>query len=186
MKLIKNAAIPAAFLLFTGSPFAQDTPSPAKSTGPENPQPAPAGPTKIAEPEVTMAAEEIRTKTSYGFGYRNGRTFVNQTGRYGLQLDDLDREQFLKGLFDALELKESDIEQEKINEALNQLSLVIKEREKKVAAENLSAGEAFLAENKKREGIIQPTVGFNIRSLRRGTVRLLQLPRVDSVRPSSI
>ena len=94
MKLIQNAAIPAAFLLFSGSLFAQDTPSPAKSTGADKSPPAPAVPAKVAEPEVTMEAEEIRTKTSYGFGYRNGRTFVNQTGRYGLQLDDLDDDEF--------------------------------------------------------------------------------------------
>ena len=168
MKLIQNAAIPAAFILLAGCLSAQDTPSPAKDTDPKKSPPAPAGPAKIEEPKVTMDAEEIRTKTSYGFGYRNGRTFVNQTGRYGLRLDDLDRELFLKGLFDALELKDSDIEQDKINEALNQLSLVIKEREKKVAEENLSTGEEFLAENKKREGVITTETGLQYEILKKG------------------
>lgn len=176
MKLIQNAAISAAFLLFSGSLFAQDTPSPTKSPGTDKSPPAPSVPAKVAEPKVTMEAEEIRTKTSYGFGYRNGRTFVNQTGRYGLQLDDLDREQFLKGLFDALELKESEIEQEKINEALNQLSLVIKEREKKVAAENLTEGEAFLAENKKREGIITTESGLQYEILKKGEGEVAPAP----------
>jgi FKBP-type peptidyl-prolyl cis-trans isomerase len=176
MKLIHNAAIPAAFLLLSGSLFAQDTPAPAKSAEAEKSPPTPAGPAKAAEPKVTMDAGEIRTKTSYGFGYRNGRTFVNQTGRYGLQLDDLDREQFLKGLFDALELKESDIEQDKINEALNQLSLVIKQREKKVAAENLTEGEAFLAENKKREGIITTESGLQYEIMKKGDGEVTPAP----------
>jgi FKBP-type peptidyl-prolyl cis-trans isomerase len=176
MKLIHNAAIPAAFLLLSGSLFAQDTPAPAKSAEAEKSPPTPAGPAKAAEPKVTMDAGEIRTKTSYGFGYRNGRTFVNQTGRYGLQLDDLDREQFLKGLFDALELKESDIEQDKINEALNQLSLVIKQREKKVAAENLTEGEAFLAENKKREGIITTESGLQYEIMKKGAGEVTPAP----------
>ena len=176
MKLIHNAAIPAAFLLLSGSLFAQDTPPPAKSTGAEKAPPTPAGPVKAAEPKVTMDAGEIRTKTSYGFGYRNGRTFVNQTGRYGLQLDDLDREQFLKGLFDALELKESDIEQEKINEALNQLSLVIKDREKKVAEENLTEGNEFLAENKKREGVITTETGLQYEILKKGDGEVTPAP----------
>ena len=126
MTRIHTATIPAAFLLLSGSLCGEDSPSPNKGANAPDTKPASTGPVESKTPEATMEAGEIRTKSSYGFGYRNGRTFMNQTGRYGLRLDDLDREQFLKGLFDALELKESEIEQEKINDALNQLSLLIK------------------------------------------------------------
>lgn len=174
MKTTTTAALLSAGLLFTGPLSAQDSPSPGKKAdapAKAEPRPAPAGPASPAKPEepkVTMDPKEIRTKTSYGFGYRNGRTFTNQTGRYGLRIDDLDREQFLKGLFDALELKDSEIDQDKINEALNQLSLVIREREKKVAEENKVAGEKFLAENKKREGVITTESGLQYEILKKG------------------
>ena len=171
MKTTTTAALLGAGLLFTGTLSGQDTPNPGKKAeapAKAQPKPAPATPAKPEEPKVTMDPKEIRTKTSYGFGYRNGRTFTNQTGRYGLRLDDLDREQFLKGLFDALELKDSEIEQDKINEALNQLSLVIREREKQVAEENKSTGEKFLAENKKREGVITTESGLQYEILKKG------------------
>ena len=168
MTRIHTATIPAAFLLLSGSLCGEDSPSPNKGANAPDTKPASTGPVESKTPEATMEAGEIRTKSSYGFGYRNGRTFMNQTGRYGLRLDDLDREQFLKGLFDALELKESEIEQEKINDALNQLSLLIKEREKKVAKENKTAGEKFLAENKKREGVITTESGLQYEILKKG------------------
>ncbi|MCH2062092.1 MAG: FKBP-type peptidyl-prolyl cis-trans isomerase [Roseibacillus sp.] len=189
MKTTTIAAFLSAGLLFTGALSGQDTPAPGKkaeatkepSKGSPKVQPKPAsgGPTNPAKPEepkVTMDPKEIRTKTSYGFGYRNGRNFTNQTGRFGLQIDDIDREQFLKGLFDALELKDSKIEQEKINEALNQLSLVIREREKKIALENKSAGEAFLSENKKREGIITSKSGLQYEILKKGEGEVYPAP----------
>ena len=186
MKITIIAAFLGAGLLFTGALSAQDSPTlpgkkaeAAKETPKNQPNPAPAGPTnpaKLEEPKITMDSKEIRTMTSYGFGYRNGRTFTNQTGRFGLQMEDIDREQFLKGLFDALELKDSKIDQEKINEALNQLSLVIKEREKKIAVENKVAGEQFLAENKKREGIITSKSGLQYEILKKGEGEVYPAP----------
>ena len=176
MKTTTPAVILSIGLCFPGTLSAQDTPAPGQAqkapkkvaTPPQTAQ-APPSPTPPEEPKVTMDPGEIRTKTSYGFGYRNGRNFTNQTGRFGLRMDDIDREQFLKGLFDALELKDSEIEQEKINEALNQLSLLIKEREKKVAEENKIAGEKFLADNKKREGVITTDSGLQYEVLKEGT-----------------
>ncbi|MEE2734942.1 MAG: FKBP-type peptidyl-prolyl cis-trans isomerase N-terminal domain-containing protein [Verrucomicrobiota bacterium] len=186
MKITIIAAFLGAGLLFTGALSAQDSPTlpgkkaeGAKETPKNQPKPAPAGPTnpaKLAEPKITMDSKEIRTMSSYGFGYRNGRTFTNQTGRFGLQMEDIDREQFLKGLFDALELKDSKIDQEKINEALNQLSLVIKEREKKIAVENKVAGEKFLAENKNREGIITSKSGLQYEILKKGEGEIYPAP----------
>ena len=184
MKTTTPAVLLSFGLCFSGTLSAQDTPPPAGkkaktpkeasqapkgTTTPPKPAEAPAPVSPPEEPKVTMDPAEIRTKTSYGFGYRNGRNFTNQTGRFGLQMDDIDREQFLKGLFDALELKDSGIEQEKINEALNQLSLLIKEREKKLAGENKLAGEKFLAENKKREGVITTESGLQYEILKEGS-----------------
>ncbi len=185
MKTTTIAAFLSAGLLFTGALSGQDSPAPGKKAEASKeapkapPKPAPGGPTNPAKPEepkVTMDPKEIRTTTSYGFGYRNGRNFTNQTGRFGLQAEDIDREQFLKGLFDALELKDSGIEQEKINDALNQLSLVIKEREKKIAAGNKASGEDFLSENKKREGVITSESGLQYEILKKGEGEVYTAP----------
>lgn len=130
-----------------------------------------------------MDPAQIKTYTSYGFGYRNGRNFTNQTGRYGLSMNDVDREQFLKGLFDALELKDSAIEQEKINEALNQLSELIKAREVTIGEKNKVDGEKFLAENKKREGVITTESGLQYEILKEGDGEIYTLP-ADGQRPN--
>ncbi|MFP6859723.1 MAG: FKBP-type peptidyl-prolyl cis-trans isomerase N-terminal domain-containing protein [Roseibacillus sp.] len=183
MKITTPAALLGAGFLLCGALAAQDPPAEKKAEpvppSEKTPTPAPvpttppkATPPKPAPPEVPpkpkMDPAQIRTYTSYGFGYRNGRNFTQQTGRYGLNMEDVDREQFLKGLFDALELKDSAIEQDKINDALNQLSELIKDREKQVAENNKAEGATFLAENKKREGVITTDSGLQYEILKEG------------------
>jgi len=196
MKITTPAALLSVALLITGALLAQEAPAekkpapvappkatppkatppkatPPKATPPKGatvpPRAVPATPLAPPKPPAPkMDPAQIRTYTSYGFGYRNGRNFTSQTGRYGLSMDDIDREQFLKGLFDALELKDSSIEQDQINEALNQLSELIKTREVTIAAKNKTAGEKFLAENKKREGVITTESGLQYEIIKEG------------------
>ncbi len=185
MKFKTPAALLSAGFLLSGALVAQD--EPAKKPAPPAPaKPAPPAPAKPPAakpaappvplkppapkppPKPKMDPAKLKTYTSYGFGFRNGRSFAGQTGRYGLTLDDIDREQFLKGLFDALELKDSALDQEEINAALMQLSEGIKEREAKLAETNKTAGEKFLAENKKREGVITTDSGLQYEILKEG------------------
>ena len=199
MKITTPAALLSVGLLITGALVAQEAPAekkpapvappkatPPKATPPKAtpPKAAPVRPRAVPgtplpppkPPAPKMDPAQIRTYTSYGFGYRNGRNFTSQTGRYGLSMDDLDREQFLKGLFDALELKDSSIEQDQINEALNQLSELIKTREVTIAAKNKTDGEKFLAENKKREGIITTESGLQYEILKEGEGKIYTPP----------
>lgn len=173
MKFITPAALVCAGFALNGPLLAQDTPEkkaaqPPKTNeaAPPAPKSDPPAPETQAKPEVSP--ERMKNLTSYGFGFRNGRNFASQTGRYGLQMSDIDREQFLRGLFDALELKDSAFDQKEINDALTQLSAAIKERETKVAEKNKADGEKFLAENKKREGIITTESGLQYEVLKEG------------------
>ena len=192
MKITTLAALLGAGFLLCGALAAQDTPAEKKAEPVPSSQktPAPTTPPKATPlkkpappalpPKPKMDPAQIRTYTSYGFGYRNGRNFTQQTGRYGLNMEDVDREQFLKGLFDAFELKDSAIDQDKINDALNQLSELIKEREKQVAEKNKANGAKFLAENKKREGVITTDSGLQYEILKEGEGEIYTPPAADA------
>lgn len=110
-------------------------------------------PAAVAEPAAETDPAVIKSDSSYGFGYNSGMSFKQQMSRFGLSNDDIDRERFIKGFMSALEGNESESSQEKINASMLGLRNMVQEREKIVAAENLEKGNAFLAENKKREGV---------------------------------
>lgn len=148
--------------------------SPAKPATPATPPATPIPPLVPAAPKLDPAV--VKTNSSYGFGYRAGRGFTAQTGRLGLQWSDVDREAFLKGLFDAVELKDSAIKQEDVNAALTALSQQIKEREAKLAVTNKEAGAKFLEENKKREGVTTTESGLQYEILTKGEGEVYAAP----------
>lgn len=180
MKITTPAALVCAGLALNGLVMAQDAPA-EKTAPPPKASKAPPAPTEEppadppAEPPK-ISPERMKNLTSYGFGFRNGRNFASQTGRYGLQMSDIDREQFLRGLFDALELKDSAFDQKEINDALTQLSAAIKNRETAVAEKNKADGEKFLAENKKREGVITTESGLQYEVLKEGDGEVFSPP----------
>jgi FKBP-type peptidyl-prolyl cis-trans isomerase len=133
-----------------------------------------AAPTKPAAPE--LSPEETRETSSYGFGYRNGSSFSQQTARFGLTSDDIDRNAFIRGFFDAFGGGESAIDEEKVNTALRLLQENIQEREKAIGEHNLAAGEKFLAENGKREGVITTESGLQYEILTKGEGDTYQKP----------
>lgn len=128
----------------------------------QEPAPAPERPEAEADPAV------IKTDSSYGFGFDAGMTFKQQMSRFGVTGEDVDTDQFTKGLLDAINGGETALSQEKINAAMLGLQNQIQEREKELAVTNLASAEKFFAENKEREGVITTESGLQYEVLEAG------------------
>lgn len=142
-------------LLLTASPLCAQEPA-AKAES------APSEPAAETDPAI------IRSYSSYGFGFNEGIGFKQQISRFGVGSEDIDREQFIKGFMDALDGKEPENGQEALNAAMLGLRNQVQEREKILADENLKVAEAFLAENKEREGVITTDSGLQYEVLKKG------------------
>jgi FKBP-type peptidyl-prolyl cis-trans isomerase len=135
-------------------------PAPTATTPPvEIPPPAP-------KPPVDPAV--VKADSSYALGFRTGGSFAQQFGRFGVGAADLDTETFLKGFLAALKGDKPEIPEEKLQAAMEALGDVLQTREKDKAAANLAAGNAFLAENAKKEGVITTASGLQYEILEKG------------------
>lgn len=152
MKPKRYLALP--FVMAALPLFAQQEPTPAPGQ--------PALPAAETDPAV------IKTDSSYGFGFNSGMTFRQQMSRFGVTANDINTEEFTKGLMDAINGAETATDQEKINAAMLGLQNQIVEREKIVAEDNLKAAEAFLAENKGRDGVTTTESGLQYEVLKAG------------------
>lgn len=128
-----------------------------------------------AEPAVSPAAKPVTApaakaadpeKTGYSVGYDIGKNL----GRQGL---DLPAEALLKGFSDGYQGKAgalSDQEMQSIKTAYQQQIMAKRaEAMKQAAAKNAKDGEAYLAENKKKEGVVTTASGVQYKILKDGT-----------------
>lgn len=152
--LYKNAVqISIIALAATGLATAQDAPKDA-------------APAPVAAAPVTAA--ETRNDTSYALGYRTGGSFGQEFGRFGVKLDDLEMETFIKGFQAAVKGGKPELEEARLQIAMTAFGEMLQEREKAAAAANLEAGTKFLAENGKREGVKTLESGLQYEVLTKG------------------
>lgn len=147
----------AAVLGISSIALAQDKAAPAAAEAPSDPA-------------------TIRKESSYGFGYQSGRRFASETARYGITPDDIEREIFIEGFFAAFAGEDPGIEQAKLQASMRALGNMLQEREKELAKKNLEAGKAYLAKNKKREGVITTKSGLQYEVLEKGGDRKYKAP----------
>jgi len=104
-------------------------------------------------------------KASYGIGLDVGQNLKPAKGR-------LDMAAFIKGLEDALEDVEPAVPQAEIQTALQAFSQAVMEEQQRerdeTAASNQAEGEAFLAENGAKEGVLTTESGLQYEVLREG------------------
>lgn len=130
-----------------------------------------------AAPETPpMDAETVRTLTSTALGYRTGSEFAQQYGQFGLTAEDLCTETFANAFFMAMTGEQPDLDPEAVQNAMSALGEQLQAREESVAAENLAAGQAFLAENAEREGVIVTESGLQYIVLEPGGDETFQQP----------
>lgn len=119
----------------------------------------------VSQADVSLETEE--EKASYGIGYGFGQNLKAQTE--GLELST---EAIAKGIADAMSGAEQALTEEAIQAAFNALQQKQLAAQQAVAAEASAAaraeGEAFLAENGQKDGIMTTDSGLQYEVLERG------------------
>ncbi len=123
-------------------------------------------PAKSAEQSASAAVEKAdKKKVSYGIGVDIGRNFK----RLGL---DLDLDVLTKGLKDANTGKKLDLSEDELRNVMSAYKTEMMQKQataiKAMAETNLKAGEAFLAENAKKEGVVILPSGLQYKIIKKG------------------
>lgn len=98
--------------------------------------------------------------------YIIGRDMAGNLKKQGI---DVNPDAFIKGMKEALEGKPSTLSQEEVQQAMMQLQQEMGAKQGAAASENQKAGEAFLAENKNKEGVKTLPSGLQYEVLNEGT-----------------
>jgi len=111
-----------------------------------------------------FAATEIKTekqKLSYAMGtyFAMGVTQQNV---------DLDVPAFVQAVEDALKNNEPQISMEEMQDVLTQYKETVAKQQSDAIAKNQKAGDAFLAKNKKKEGVIESSTGLQYKIIKEG------------------
>ena len=104
-------------------------------------------------------------KLSYALGLNVGYSYL-ASGINNLQVDD-----FAQGVKAVMEHAEPAISIDEAKQIINAFFTKLQEEANKAAAENQRAGEAFLAENARRDGIVTLPSGLQYEILTEGTGR---------------
>ncbi len=155
------ARVSLVALAATGLVFAQDEKKEAPAADKDA---APAS--EPAKPAASPA--EMKNDASYALGFRTGGGFAQEFGRYGVTLDDIEMDTFVKGFTAAVKGDMPELEEERLQAAMTALGEILQKRELEQAAANLKEGEDFLAENAKREGVTTLDSGLQYEVLEKG------------------
>jgi FKBP-type peptidyl-prolyl cis-trans isomerase len=130
-----------------------------------------------AAPKLDPAV--VKSDSSYALGFRMGNTFSQQFGRFGVGHGDLDEANFIKGFMAAIKGGKPEVEEAKLQAAMQALGDMLQNREKETAAANLEAGKKFLEANGKREGVITTKSGLQYEIINKGGDEKYVAPKDD-------
>ena len=171
--------IPGALVLglFATASAQKPAAEPAKKRKP------PRRPSKFpAKPKLDPAV--VKSDSSYALGFRTGGGFAQQFGKFGVGAADLDPETFLKGFMAAIKGGKPELEEAKLQAAMEALGEMLQGREKATAAANLEAGKKFLAENGKREGVTTTKSGLQYEVITKGGEEKYVAPKEGDKEPT--
>ncbi len=116
-----------------------------------------------AEPVKSLESQE--QKVSYSFGVVFGK-------RMTVDLPDLDMDAFVQGLDDAFKGKATLLTDDEVNQVLSQYQRDMQQQQlekvQEIATKNKELGEAFLAENQNKEGVVTLASGLQYKVLEEG------------------
>lgn len=130
------------------------------------PQPAPAP--APAQPAVAAPApEEVKAVFSYLMGYRFGQDLAMQAST--LRVDDIDMAILVKAIQDGMVNRvDPEMESKDVNACMNAFVAELQARAKAVGAANLAKGQAYLAENAKKPGVVTTASGLQYKVITEG------------------
>ncbi len=125
--------------------------------------------------DIKLVDQSDKIKISYGVGVDIGRNFK--------RLDlDIDLETLVKGLKDANSGKKLALSEDELRTVMSQYQNDLKQKQitavKRISEENQKKGDAFLAENAKKEGVISLPSGLQYTILTKGEGKI---PTQDDV-----
>jgi FKBP-type peptidyl-prolyl cis-trans isomerase FklB len=110
--------------------------------------------------------KDTKEKASYSIGVSIGKNFKTQGA-------DLNLEIVLQGMKDAVEGKKTLMTDQEIQETMmsfsSQMRAKVQEKQKEAGEKNRKEGEAFLAENKKKDGVKTTPSGLQYKVITQGT-----------------
>ena len=125
----------------------------------------------IANAEEAVSLKTQRDKISYIIGRDAGSNFKKQS-------IDIDADIFMKGFKDALSGNKAALSDDETREAMNafreERMKQHEEKVKKITEKNKNEGEAFLAENKKKEGVVTLPSGLQYKIIKEGDGKIPQ------------
>ncbi len=162
-------------IMLLGNALAQQTPA-------STPAPAPAAKTTTTAPAkkaatttgakkaaVPLALKTPKEKASYSLGMNIGKSLH----RGSLEPGDLDMSILMRGLRDALADSKPLLSDDEMKAALTSLQADVNKRQGEkmqvAGAANKKAGDAFLAANKTKEGVVTLPSGLQYKILKAGT-----------------
>lgn len=162
--------------LFAGVAFAQTSPAPKPQPNPATkPQATPAAkpavsPTPSPQPSQSSTLKTEKERISYAIGMNVGSGIRDTLNRQSVEVDP---NLLTQGFKDAVAANKTLMTEDEARAVLTQLQSELRakqEEKQKVAAEaNKKEGEAFLAANKTKEGVITLPDGLQYKILTPGT-----------------
>lgn len=150
----------------------------AQEETPKDPEPkageAPAAAADQSAPDAGTAASTptdpaaAKNDSSYALGYRTGGGFAQEFGKFGVKLEDLDMDTFVNGFTAAVKGDGPELEEARLQAAMESLGNMLQSREKEASDANLAAGKKFLEENAKKEGVTVLESGLQYKILKKG------------------
>ncbi|HXA82098.1 MAG TPA: FKBP-type peptidyl-prolyl cis-trans isomerase [Methylomirabilota bacterium] len=163
---IATSIVAAGLFLAAGTP-AQQTPAPnSPSTPPAAAKPATAAKSGTAKTAAPLALTTPKQKASYAIGMNIGKNLKRDSV-------DIDPAVLSRGLKDALAGGKLLLTDDEAKAALTALQMEVRMKEeaktKAVAVENKKTGDAFLAANKTKEGVVTLPSGLQYKIITAGT-----------------
>lgn len=158
---ITTANLLAAAMLLLGTALAQQTP-------PAKPKAAPAA--KTAQPTAAKSQPAALTTTKEKFSYALGMNLGSNLHRQSVEVDP---DVLLRGLKAGLTGSKTEITEEEARTAMtemqNEVRQKMQEKMQQAAEANKKEGDAFLAANKTKDGVVTLPSGLQYKILTAGT-----------------
>jgi len=137
-----------------------------------------------AAPKPKLDPAVIKSDSSYALGFRTGQDFARNFGQYGVKADDLESTNFLKGFMTGVKGDKPELEEAKLQAAMEALGELLQGREKEAAAANLEAGKKFLEENGKRKEVTTTASGLQYEVIEKGGTEKYVAPKEGAEEPA--